>query len=456
MASLQALARTIESEQALSWLSAFFSERIGSRLSISISRDGRYFVVNDDVGVAFKVRRFDLNQALGDSRVLKIRFENERLSFITGLYCFSSEPQTCSYPWFEVTDQDSVDFHCDFISFAYFNLTRLEELIPTKNDRHNRYQHGNSLASKYGYTSVPVVDHWVLVIRSFYDLIRRDFVPPIDKYELLLTHDVDLPFRFYFRDFSSLLRFAAGRLFRREFKLFRTFFRHCIGKASDPADTFGFIMEHSERLGIVSHFNFFGGTSSPRWDGNYSLKQNKIQALIKEIITRSHKIGIHFSYHTFRDAKKMSSELAELNAAVQRVDRRKKVDSARMHYLRWSSWETASHLAQAGIAQDTTLGFAEQIGFRAGTCFPFRPFDPVSLTNIPITIVPLIAMEGTVWGENYMNIQNGERFFLELASIVDRVREVDGVFNMLWHNSDLAEDWQKDLYLRVIEYASRS
>ena len=52
-----------------------------------------------------------------------------------------------------------------------------------------------------------------------------------------------------------------------------------------------------------------------------------------------------------------------------------------------------------------------------------------------------------------MNVQGVDAIYQEFVAIIDRVREVNGVCNLLWHNSDLTEEWQKDLYVRVVEYA---
>ena len=284
--------------------------------------------------------------------------------------------------------------------------------------------------------------------------MRPHYSPPSRQYELLITHDVDVPYRYNFMNPLMLGKFIAGRLVRREFRKLLDFAFYLVGHKPDPADTFDFIMSLSEKHGIKSEFYFIPDRTSPWMDGNYNLEQTKIKELIGVIGKRGHQIGAHFSYNTFRDKAKIQHEHQKLERILNEVSQDlKPCGGSRMHYLRWQSWITAQNLSNSNIRYDTTLGFAEQTGFRCGTCHSYKPFDPIKLSTIPLKIIPLTIMEGTIWGENYMGLTDEMSFLNESYDMIKKVYNVGGICNILWHNSDLTEDWQKSLYSKVLDYA---
>lgn len=121
-----------------------------------------------------------------------------------------------------------------------------------------------------------------------------------------------------------------------------------------------------------------------------------------------------------------------------------------MHYLRWEQPATLQAWSDAGMSYDSTLGYADNIGFRCGTAFPYRAFNPVAQKILEIQIIPLHVMETTLFASGYMG--GGEKStLLNLAlKIKMNCRKVDGCFNLLWHNSNLLSDESKDFYRNLI------
>ena len=62
-------------------------------------------------------------------------------------------------------------------------------------------------------------------------------------------------------------------------------------------------------------------------------------------------------------------------------------------------------------------------------------------------------MDVTLWG--YMKLKKPSDMMIKSKSIIDRVKEVNGTLNILWHNSDLVEIWKKELYQEIIHYAKK-
>ena len=53
------------------------------------------------------------------------------------------------------------------------------------------------------------------------------------------------------------------------------------------------------------------------------------------------------------------------------------------------------HWERCGLAYDSTLGYNERPGFRAGTCIPIRPWLFGSNRECNLVEIPLVAMDVT-------------------------------------------------------------
>ncbi len=122
-----------------------------------------------------------------------------------------------------------------------------------------------------------------------------------------------------------------------------------------------------------------------------------------------------------------------------------------MHYLRIEIPTTLRELARTGITYDSTLGYADQIGFRCGTCNEYQAVDPVTAIPINIKIRPLLVMDQTVINQRYMGLGCGADAEDKIFRIKERCRKIGGQFSMLWHNSTLVSKSQRRLYTAALQ-----
>jgi hypothetical protein len=95
---------------------------------------------------------------------------------------------------------------------------------------------------------------------------------------------------------------------------------------------------------------------------------------------------------------------------------------------------------------DATLGFADSVGFRCGTCHDYTAFDVRAERAIGLRVRPLIAMDVSVLDDQYMGlgISSGAQAVLgELRRCCERVH---GSFSVLWHNNEFQRNGAWDLY----------
>lgn len=231
------------------------------------------------------------------------------------------------------------------------------------------------------------------------------------------------------------------------------------GAAADPLSCYERWLEVEAEIGARSTFFFWPGWKAVSKhhpsDCPYGMEDQVIFAgerstvaeMIRELDRRGWEIGLHPSWYSFDDKDEMKRQKAALEDAVGH-----EVESVRQHFLHYDIRVTPRCQAEAGFRYDSTLGFNDNVGFRFGTCYPWRLYDLRADTELPITEIPLIIQDGAL-----LNPQKGMRLDEETAfryvmQIAEAVERVGGVLTLLWHpNAIIKPEWW-NLYLRILAY----
>jgi hypothetical protein len=163
-------------------------------------------------------------------------------------------------------------------------------------------------------------------------------------------------------------------------------------------------------------------------EAGYDVRHKRIRSLVASFQAKGIEMGVHPSYDTFESLEKLQMEVS----AVRELLGEHKI-GGRQDFLRWSP-ETWVRWDELGLAYDATVGFADHIGFRAGTSYPYRPWLLSQGREAELLEIPLMAMDSTPQG--YMKL-SPEEACRELIDCVERCRNVGGVFSLLWHNTRL-------------------
>lgn len=364
--------------------------------------------------------------------------------------------KTASGSYMEWQD-DNLYLGLDVFGSSLFMLTRYEEVVQgeRKFDRHGRFPARNSLAWRESFLHLPVVNAyveclWELLTRLGPGLVRKKREPTVR-----LSHDVDFPFYVYGRSRISMFREVAMDLVRRKdteaARHKGAMLLHPERLDQDPYNTFGWLMDLSEQAGLRSAFYFIAKDrySPSGIDGNYTVNDPAVGQLLRDIHARGHEIGLHPSYRTFLNPALIRKQFERLQEVAAAHGVYSTSFGGRQHYLRWRAPETWQFWEDAGLNYDSTVGYAEHTGFRAGVCYEYPVFNLKTRRELALRERPLIAMDQTLLHPEYMGL-TPDQAYEALYRLYRQCRKYNGEFTLLWHNSQLLKSSHRALYHKLL------
>jgi hypothetical protein len=351
--------------------------------------------------------------------------------------------------------------HIDIFGTCFFLLSRYEEAVNTRRDEFDRFPFSASVLSSDELINRPIVNEYLELLWSCLNNLWPDLERLPRTYQAILTHDVDRPLLMAGVSITGLFKkLGAALLHYRSLGMATRrlvgFTRGMLGDLdADPFNTFTFIMDTAEQHGMLSAFYFITDRSAGAMDCNYTLQDPWIRALIRRIHERGHEIGIHGSFNTYKSRPQTKLELDILKASCQEEGIVLSNVGGRQHYLRWSALDTWDIWNAIGIDYDSTLGFAERAGFRAGTCYEYPVYSLKHRRQLSLKERPLIVMDGTLMAKKYMGL-GFESATPLVKELIDTCKFYQGNFVCLFHNSSLETENQKRFFAEIVAEASQA
>lgn len=350
-------------------------------------------------------------------------------------------------PYLFSVRQDSV-LPYDPFSAIFYMISRYEEYLPHLRDQYDRFTAKESVAKKNDFLHLPVVDHWTFQIRS---ALQGEF-PQLQfanrKFQYISTIDIDNAYAYKEKGFLRVVGSLMRSVSRFEIKILIDQIKVLSRLKKDPFDTYNYQRNIQKKYNLKPIFFFLLGDYGLN-DKNLSHENTAFQSLIRSIADYS-MIGIHPSFGS-------NSKQGQLRREVKRLERivKREVQKSRQHFLKLRLPETYRNLIEEDIQEDYTMGFASEMGFRAGTCTPFPFYDLDEEVECKLTVFPFQVMEATL--KYYLKLPI-DQSIVEIKKIIDEVKKVEGTFISLWHNESLSnemewEGWRK-VFEEMVSYAT--
>jgi hypothetical protein len=330
----------------------------------------------------------------------------------------------------------------DALAAAFFHLARIEERGAPR-DSHGRF-----------FASSSCLD----ALDPPLERLRRELGLPTPRYgeakfAVALTHDVDVPWRWTrigmlgaaARLKGHALAGRVGPALHEARGLARVPLHRLRG--SDPNWRFEEIVAQERARGSRSTFFVMAGHGH-RADGAAPESYDRLRPkLVETLAAAGAEVGLHGSYLAAEDLQRLAREralLAQLDGPLV---------GHRYHYLRVDPLRNLVPLEGLGFRYDTSLGFPDALGFRAGIAHPFRVWDAGRDRTSDLIELPLAVMDATLAEERYEGLSAAAAKPRVLA-LLDWAAEHGGGFSILWHperfDAPSARGWDR-LYFEVMD-----
>ncbi|MGB0882113.1 MAG: polysaccharide deacetylase family protein, partial [Vicingaceae bacterium] len=326
---------------------------------------------------------------------------------------------------FNVSNQSTLPF--DPFAASFYLISRYEEYLPHKKDKHGRFCIKSALAYKHDFLEKPLVNIWANKIASIIEKKHPNFKFPERNFSFLSTLDIDNAFAYKHKGFVRTLGALSKSLIKG--KHFTARIKVLFGSGKDPYDTYKY-QRYIHKKYTISPLYFFLLGDYGKHDKNISHQNKSFQNLIKSIGLKNN-VGIHPSYKSNLNANLLIKEKDRLINIT-----RGKVTKSRQHYLMLKFPSTYKALISCGIKEDFTMGFAEKPGFRASICSPFYFYNLNDEVETELKIFPFAVMEATF---KYYQKTSPENTIQKILSMMENVKAVNGMFISVWHNESLSD-----------------
>jgi hypothetical protein len=300
-----------------------------------------------------------------------------------------------------------------------------------------------------------------LITRAGLPLVEIPPVPAGHPFVACLTHDVDHPilrnhlgdhtmFGFLFRaTVGTLLQVIRGRLPARRMwrnwlaalKLPGVYLGVCRDFWSDFDQAYlrleagrpstYFVIPRRDHPGLKSD-----GSTAPMRASRYEVSE--LTSQLDRVTAAGCEVSLH-GLDAWRDATEGRKERALLQGVIKQAER-----GVRMHWLYFSS-ASPSILEAAGFSYDSTVGYNETVGYRAGATQVYRPLGCATLLELPLHL-----MDTALFYPDYLNLTE-DQARQRLARMIGNVAEHGGALTVNWHDRSFAPErlWG-DFYQKML------
>ncbi len=322
------------------------------------------------------------------------------------------------------TSSSAISF--DFLSAAFYLITRYEEYLPFVPDEMGRFNHATSLAYQQNFLHQPLIQLWMKKLEQLYGI--PCFYWP--AFTFTPSYDIDIAYSYLHH---SMVKNIGG--------FFKDFIKadiHALGErmqvlngvVKDPYDVYDWLHLLHSSLHLKPIYFFLMAKNRKGVDKNIAPNCVAMMQLIKDH-AHQYTIGIHPSVQSTISKTLLQAEINQLQKASNTL-----VTIARQHYIQLRFPSTYMQLDAAGIQQDFSMGYPSMNGFRASYAASHAWFNLSTNSPTKLKIHPFFYMDATAIFNERITANQG---LSNMQYYFNAVKEVGGNCIFIFHNHFLTQ-----------------
>lgn len=328
--------------------------------------------------------------------------------------------------FFATDAQSSLPY--DIFAASFYLLSRYEEYLPHKRDDYDRFLASESVAVKGEFLDQPVVDIWAYKLKTVLQERYPSFEFSKRSYRVQPIIDVPSAYKYLQKGSIRTVGGVFGDLFRFKFKQLYERFSVLFGAKKDPYDTFNWIINRQKNVSFKFLVFFLIGNYST-YDRNISINKKRFVTLIKSVGDYC-EIGLKVSYFALEDVAMLKNEKLKLERVTNF-----NLNSVRNSHSKLNLPYTYRNVVELEIRKEHSMGYINELGFRAGTCTPFMFYDLDYEVQTPLQICSYHCLDYALL--KYKSQLDKKEMLL---SLIEKIKSVNGTFSPVFHNYSLSDE----------------
>ncbi len=343
--------------------------------------------------------------------------------------------------FFSTSEKSFLPF--DIFAASFYLISRYEEYLPHVKDDYGRYVVTESLAYNNKFLKKPVVDIWAYKFKSAIQDKFPEFKFPSRKYYVQPIIDVPISHNYKLKGIMRTIGGTIRDLFT--FKFSHLYQRYAVlfGFVKDPYNTFSYII-NKQKHHLNKFIVFFLIADYSTYDKNININKREFQSLIKSVGDYC-TVGLKASFLALHDDLLLKKEKSVMESIIN-TD----LKVTRFSHNKINLPESYRRLIDLEISEDYSMGYLNNVGFRAGTCTPFLFYDLDYEIQTPLRVCPFQVIDFALLTK--VSLLDKKQ---ELLKIIGEVKKVGGTFTAIFHNYTFSNDirWKgfKELFNLILE-----
>ena len=326
---------------------------------------------------------------------------------------------------FNITSH-SVKIRKDIVSSAFYFLSCWQEYAADKEiSPSSPYNYHSSLQHHFGFVHFPPVDRYCemledVIKNAFPEYMRSNIWPQGKKFAVSISHNIEY-WNFWTDEHIRAMIKRKIRLFRKKsIKALYKVIAHKINQKiyHDPSLLIKKIIKKERSFKTASSIFLLAKTDFPDNRRNYFDKyQDQIIKLFKDS-----SVNLQGSKEAGYQYKFFPPEWDKLKGFS--------ANGFRIRYLNFNYQNLFKVLEKGEVKFDSSMGYDEHIGYRAGISFPFFPFNIEENRPFNVLEIPVIIMDRSLLNQYGGNIRKAKK---HVEMIFKKSRKHKSHISISWH-----------------------